>query len=85
MVATNIAEKPNSGTVAELLTPIWANAVISVTPADFLAEPSGAPAAAVMIGSLSNAQTVEFWTVNATGQAWGESPTYSAEVDVLQF
>jgi len=84
LVATNIAEEPNSGTVAEELTPTWPDAVLP-SASNFEAEPSGVPAAAIMLGSVLADQSVEFWTLNMTGQAWGESPTYSAEVDLLQF
>ncbi len=84
LLATNIAEKPNSGSIAEELTPTWPNAILP-SASNFIAEPSGAPAAALVLGSVSANQSVEFWTINMTGQAWGASPTYSAEVDVLQF
>jgi hypothetical protein len=85
LLATNIAEKPNSSTVAEEITLSWPGANLSGTQSDLTGEPSGAPASAVLIGFVPAADPVEFLTFNATGQAWGHSPTYSAEVDVIQF
>jgi len=85
ILATNIAEQPNSGTVAVELMPNWPGQNLPVTPTDFVAEPSGAPASVLVFTSLPANDSVEFWTFNATGRGWGLSPTYSAEVDVIQF
>jgi hypothetical protein len=85
VLASNIAERQNSGTVNEMLTPLWSGAILPVTPFEFVAEPTGRPASVVVVGSVPGGDPVEFWTVNTTGRAWGASPSYSAEVDIIQF
>jgi hypothetical protein len=65
--------------------PNWPGQNLPVTPTDFVAEPSGAPASVIVLSSLPAGDTVEFWTFNTTGKGWGVSPTYSAEVDLIRF
>jgi hypothetical protein len=85
LLATNIGEQPNSGSVAEQLAVTWPGAGLPQAPSDFVAEPSGLPASAIVFSSLTASASVEFRTFNSTGLGWGLSPPYSAEVDLIQF
>jgi hypothetical protein len=76
LVAANIAEQPNTGAVSEQLD-------IAGTTCDGKADPSGAPAACVR--ALFSPTMIQLWTINTPGSPWGPSPTYSAEVDIIQF
>jgi hypothetical protein len=85
LLASNIAEQGNNGIVSEELSATWSNQVSVPCAASLLAGPSGEPSSCVspvFIGPLTALQVL---TYNTPGQKWGTSPTYSAEVDVLQF
>ena len=49
------------------------------------AGPAGIPASCVSPVFVGSNSPLEFRTYNTTGNPWGPSPTYSVEVDVLQF
>jgi hypothetical protein len=78
VAAVNIAEQPNSGGIGEGLTGNWyPNGQIVASAGD-----SGQPANAVAPQIINADTSFVFWT---TGTPSGASPTYSAEVDVIQF
>jgi hypothetical protein len=85
LLAVNIAEWPNSGTISEGLLASWGNQAPGPCSAAIVAVPTGAPASCVAPLSLGSGGTLQFLTYNTPGQEWGASPTYSAEVDVIQF
>jgi hypothetical protein len=86
LVATNIAEQPNSGSVEESLGITGVGGVDpSPCPNGFLAAPSGSPIRCTLPFTVGANTAVQAWTVNQTGTPWGVSPEYSAEIDVLQF
>jgi hypothetical protein len=74
--ACNIAEVANSGGVSEGLFGSFG---------ETSAVPSGVPSGFVENQIVAANAAVTFYTFNTPGQEWGASPTYSAEVDVIQF
>jgi hypothetical protein len=80
LFAANVAEDPNAGTVNEGVGFLSANTCGSV-----LATPPGVPSTCVSPAVVSPGTSFQFDTFNSPGSPWGSSPTYSAEVDVIQF
>jgi len=84
LIATNIAEVPNNGSVAEDLS-VWTveDKAMASYGCNLVAQPSGAPSACVILapGSVS---VVDYFTLNITA-LWGTSPTYNAEVAAIQY
>jgi hypothetical protein len=83
LLMSNIAQLPNRGGVNEQLYtfdqgPMPCGGAVNATP-------SGAPASCVGPVSVGVNVPLQFWTINSPGSPWGPSPTYTAEVDVLQF
>jgi hypothetical protein len=85
VMASNIAEQPNSGGVSEQLYAYGYNGGPVPCAASLSADDSGAPAACVSAISVPANGPLYFRTVNGGGQEWGASPTYSVEVEVIQF
>ncbi len=85
MMASNIAEQPNSGGVSEQFYAYGYNGGPAPCAAALSASDSGTPAACVSAISMPANGPLYFRTVNGSGQEWGSSPTYSLEVDVVQF
>jgi hypothetical protein len=85
LVSWNIAEQPDGGSLKEAINFTgWGN-VDDPCPTEYLADTAGDPASCVTLVSVAANTAFQIRTTNQTGQAWGTSPTYSAEVDVIQF
>jgi hypothetical protein len=85
LVLGDVTQPENDGTLSEGLQIYWAkDATGSCAPA-LVAGPSGIPASCVSAAFVGLNSPLQFRTYNTTGFPWGASPTYSAEVDVLQF
>lgn len=85
LLLSNIAQPANDGTVSEGLQVYWTKQTTVPCAATLTADPSGIPASCVSPVFIGGNSPVQFATYNITGSPWGPSPTYSAEVDVLQF
>ena len=85
LLMSDITQPANDGTVGEGLQVYWTNQTTIPCAAALTAGPSGVPASCVSPVSVGSNSPLQFRTYNATGNPWGSSPTYSAEVDVLQF
>ncbi len=85
LLAINIAEQPNNGIVNEGLLATWSNSTAEACAAALLGEPSGQPSSYVSSAFVAPLSRLQFFTYNTPGQEWGSSPTYNAEVDVIQF
>lgn len=85
LLAINIAEQPNNGIISEDLLASWSNQTTTSCSSAVAAAPSGEPGGCVSPVFIAPLSPLEFLTYNARGQQWGTSPTYSAEVDVIQF
>ena len=85
LLATNIAERPDNGLISEGLRVYWSNQTSVPCAAAITGGPSGAPGSCVSAAYITPSSPLQFLTYNQTGQQWGASPTYSAEVDVIQF
>jgi hypothetical protein len=85
LMAANIAESPNSGKVNEELYVVGGSGSGSSTACVKQVGSSGAPANCVTTGYLAASNTIQLETINEGGLEWGVSPTYSAEVDIIQF
>jgi hypothetical protein len=83
LLMSNIAEQPNHGLVDEEL--LTSDQGLMPCSGAVAALPSGAPATCVGPANVAANVPLQFWTVNTPGSPWGASPTYSAEVDILQF
>lgn len=82
LMAANIAEAPNSGKVSEEIYVVGGNSIACTRTVG----PSGVPGSCVSTGFLAATNAILLETQNASGLLdWGASPTYSAEVDVIQF
>jgi hypothetical protein len=85
LVSWNIAEQPDGGSVEEAINFTgWGN-VDDPCPTEYLADTAGDPASCVTLVSVAANTAFQMRTTNQTGQTWGTSPAYSAEVDVIQF
>jgi hypothetical protein len=85
LLATNLAEKPNNGIKSEAMLVSWSNQTSVPCAASVIGEPSGQPGSCVSSAFIAPSSALEFLTRNTPGQEWGTSPSYSAEVDVVQF
>src|SRR4029077_9743210 len=85
LLATNIGEVPNSGSIGEGLLTCWPSQTAVPCAASLMATGNGAPSACVSPIFLAPNDTLTFETYNNVSPQWGPSPTYSAEVDVIQF
>jgi hypothetical protein len=85
LLATNIAERPNNGIDSEGLRVSWSNQTSVPCAASISGAPSGAPGSCISPAYIAPSSSLQFLTYNQTGQEWGTSPTYSSEVDVIQF
>jgi hypothetical protein len=85
LLLSDLTEQENSGSVSVGLQVYWKNQTTIPCAAALTAPPSGIPASCVSPVFVSAGTALQFRTYNATGSPWGVSPTYSAEVDVLQF
>jgi hypothetical protein len=86
LVATNFAEQSNSGSVEEGFNLVGVGTVNpSPCPNGLLAGTAGSPVGCVLPFTVLPNTALQVRTINGKGSPWGHSPTYSAEVDVLQF
>jgi hypothetical protein len=85
LLATNIAERPTNDLVSEGLLVYWNNETSVPCGAAIVGGPSGAPGSCVSPAYIEPGGSLQFLTYNQPGQKWGTSPTYSSEVDVIQF
>jgi hypothetical protein len=85
LLASNIAEKPNSKTKSEELIASWSGQISVPCAASVVGEPSGEPGSCVSSAVIEPNTALQIQTRNAPGQGWGSSPAYSAEVDVIEF
>ena len=85
LLSSNIAEEPNSGAVSEGLEVYWSNQTAVPCAAALAAGPSGAPARCAAAALIAPNSPVQLRTYNNSGAPWGASPTYSVEVNVIQF
>ena len=84
LLVGDVTQPANDGTVSEGLQ-IFGAKEATGSCAALVADPTGTPASCVSVVFVGSNSPLEFRTYNTTGLAWGQSPTYSAEVDVLQF
>jgi hypothetical protein len=85
LLLSDLTQPANSGTVSEGLQVYWTNQATIPCAAALTATPSGVPASCVSPIFVGPDGPLQFRTYNSTGNPWGASPTYSAEVDALQF
>jgi len=87
LLLSEVTQQANEETVGEGLDVYSTTTNQAAVPgaAALVAGPSGVPASCVSPVFVGSNSPVQFRTYNTTGLAWGPSPTYSAEVDVLQF
>ncbi|MGA3348459.1 MAG: hypothetical protein ABSC33_05505 [Candidatus Sulfotelmatobacter sp.] len=85
LLAINIAEQPNNGIVSEELLASWSNQTIAPCSSAVVGAPSGEPGGCVSAAFIAPLNPLQFLTYNNPGQEWGTSPSYSAEVDAIQF
>lgn len=85
LLLSEVTQSANDGIVGEGLQVHWTNQTAVPCAAALVAGPSGIPASCVSPVFVGSNSPVQFRTYNTTGLAWGQSPTYSAEVVVLQF
>jgi hypothetical protein len=85
LLLSNVAQPANAGTVSEGLQVYWTNQTAVPCAAALTAGPSGNPGSCVSPVFVGGNSPLQFRTYNTPGSPWGSSPTYSAEVDVLQF
>ena len=83
LLMSNIAEQPNHGSVDERL--LISDQGLMPCGGAVTASNSGAPASCIGPANVGANVPLQFWTINTPGSPWGASPTYSAEVDILQF
>ena len=85
LLLSDVTQQANDGTVGEGLQVYWTKQTAVPCAAALTAGPSGIPASCVSPVFVGSNSPLQFRTYNSTGSPWGPSPTYSAEVDVLQF
>jgi hypothetical protein len=85
LLLSSIAESANDGSISEGLQVYWTNQTAVPCAAALTAGPSGIPASCVSPIFVGSNSPLEFRTYNAPGNPWGPSPTYSVEVNALQF
>ncbi len=81
----DVTQPENDEGFSEALQIFWAKDATGACALALVAEPSGVPATCVSPAFVGIDSPLQFRTYNTTGNPWGPSPTYSAEVDVLQF
>jgi hypothetical protein len=81
----DVTQPANEGTAGVGLQIYWAKGATGGCASALVAAPSGIPATCVSPAFVGSDSPLQFGTYNTTGFEWGLSPTYSAEVDVLQF
>ena len=86
LVSWNIAEQPDGGSVEEVINITgWGN-VDDPCPTQYLADTAGDPASCVTLVTVAANTAFRIRELpNDTGEWLGTSPTYSAEVDVIEF
>jgi hypothetical protein len=82
---SDVTQPENAGPVSEGLQVHWTNQTTVPCAAALAAGPSGDPASCVSPVFVGSNSPLQFRTYNTTGNPWGLSPAYSAEVDVLLF
>ena len=85
LLLSDVTQPANAGPVSEGLQVHWTNQTTVPCAAALAAGPSGDPASCVSPVFVGSNSPLQLRTYNTTGNPWGLSPTYSAEVDVLQF
>ncbi len=85
LLLSNMTQLANNGTVNEGLQVGWTGQKSVPCAASLTANPSGLPASCMSPFFMGSNSTMQLRTYNTPGSPWGPSPTYSAEVDVLQF
>ena len=87
LLLSEVTQQANEGTVGEGLDVYSTTTNQAAVPcaAALVAGPSGVPASCVSPVFVGSGSSLQFRTYNTPGLEWGPSPTYSAEVDVLQF
>ena len=87
LLLSEVTQQANAGTVGEGLEVYSTTTNQTAVPcgAALVAGPSGVPASCVSPVFVGSGGSLQFRTYNTPGLKWGNSPTYSAEVDVLQF
>lgn len=85
LLLSDVTQPANDGMVGEGLRVYWTNQTAVPCAAALTAGPAGIPASCVSPVFVGSNSPLEFRTYNTTGNPWGPSPTYSVEVDVLQF
>jgi hypothetical protein len=85
LLLSDVTEPANDGIVSEGLQVYWTNQTTVPCAAALVGGPLGTPASCVSPVFVGGNSPVQFRTYNTTGNPWGPSPTYSAEVDILQF
>jgi hypothetical protein len=85
LLLSDVTQPANAGTAAEGLQVDGANQTAVACATALPAGPSGVPASCVSVVFVGGNSPLQFRTYNTTGNPWGLSPAYSAEVDVLQF
>jgi hypothetical protein len=85
LLLSDLTQPANAGAVAEGLRIDWRAQTTIPCAANLTATPAGVPASCVSPVFVTSNSPLQFRTYNTTGTPWGLSPTYSAEVDVLQF
>jgi len=83
LLLSEVTQAANDGIVGEGLQVYWTNQTAVPCAAALVAGASGIPASCVSPVSVGSNSPLQFRTYNTTRLAWGPSPTYSAEVDVL--
>ena len=87
LLLRDVTQQANEGTVREGLDAYSTTTNQTAVPcaAALVAGPSGVPASSVSPVFAGSGSSLQFRTYNTPGLEWGTSPTYSAEVDVLEF
>jgi hypothetical protein len=85
LLMSDLTQQANDGTASEGLQAYWTNQTTMPCAAALTASPSGTPASCVSTVFVGSNSALQFRTYNTPGSPWGLSPTYSAEVDALQF
>ena len=85
LLSSNIAEEPNPGNDGMGLFVYWSNQLAVPCAAAVGSGLDGAPGACSSPALIAPNSPVQLQTYNTDGSPWGASPTYSAEVNVIQF
>jgi len=87
LLVSDLTQAANAGTADIALEVYCTTTDQTAVPcaAALTAGPSGIPGSRVSPVFVGSGNSLQFRTYNTPGLEWGPSPTYSAEVDVLQF